>query len=651
MLLSVVSLLALLAVCSFAPGFAVVRKFRWNPLEKFCAAIGVSLILLYIAATVLHWLQPSDWRVPCLAVSALSVAAAVAAHRDIRRLAGSPVVRRVLLGFLFLLAWMLAIQSIIRVYSGGGWAGDWLEHFQRSLFFLRNFPPQTPVFENYILPARPPMMNLLAAFFLAQVGDRFELYQLAFLFLNLLVFLPCCLLAPLLAPRGRWRILPVVALVGLCPMVIENVTYTATKLLIAFYVMLALRFYLTGWRKQDTLRMTAAFVFLAAAMLVHYSAGPYLVFLAGHYLLVLWRRRREKWRELAAVTLAGGALLATWFGWSLPLYGAAGTFGSNTTVTGTRAAEGSNLAKVSANIFDTVVPHPLRGDASVDALFPQSSALGQFRDYVFLINQTTAIFALGIFGGPLALYLLYRACRRDPGPKQRPVRIFWLGYVLFGLIVGVAVHGERDLFGVAHVTLQPLVVLGLTWLAAGFPSLPRAAAYLIVAGCLLDFAAGMAPHLWLQDFENSPERTIFLDPMSSQGRPGVFSRWTWTNWFAKHQYALTTQWIGQLRQSNAPGADDIRAQLRKFQDEDTVYWRGWYAQHGGSVTYMGDRVAGSAGSAVPMALTAAMFLLLMAALAWESLRPPLAVSAAVAPASRKQSGRQKPGRTTRAARS
>jgi hypothetical protein len=137
------------------------------------------------------------------------------------------------------------------------------------------------------------MMNLLAAFFLAQVGDRFELYQLAFLFLNLLVFLPCCLLAPLLAPCGRWRVVPVVALVGLCPMVIENVTYTATKLLIAFYVMLALRFYLTGWRKQDTLRMTAAFVFLAAAMLVHYSAGPYLVFLGGHYLLVLWRPPRK----------------------------------------------------------------------------------------------------------------------------------------------------------------------------------------------------------------------------------------------------------------------------------------------------------------------------------------------------------------------
>ena len=50
-----------------------------------------------------------------------------------------------------------------------------------------------------------------------------------------------------------------VAIFALCPMVIENVTYTATKLLIAFYVILALRFYLTGWRKQDTLRMTAAF--------------------------------------------------------------------------------------------------------------------------------------------------------------------------------------------------------------------------------------------------------------------------------------------------------------------------------------------------------------------------------------------------------
>src|SRR6516165_12130244 len=118
--------LILLAVCSFSPGFFIVRRFRWNPMEKSGAAIGVSLIVLYLVATVLHWLAPADWRIPCLAVSGLCLVLAIAMARDIHRLAVSPAVRRPLFGFLFLLGWMLSIQATIRIYSGGGWAGDWL---------------------------------------------------------------------------------------------------------------------------------------------------------------------------------------------------------------------------------------------------------------------------------------------------------------------------------------------------------------------------------------------------------------------------------------------------------------------------------------------------------------------------------------------
>ena len=43
-------LLLLLPVCSFAPGFFFLRNLRWNPLEKLCGSIGLSLILLYLAS-------------------------------------------------------------------------------------------------------------------------------------------------------------------------------------------------------------------------------------------------------------------------------------------------------------------------------------------------------------------------------------------------------------------------------------------------------------------------------------------------------------------------------------------------------------------------------------------------------------------------
>jgi hypothetical protein len=62
----------------------------------------------------------------------------------------------------------------------------------------------------------------------------------------------------------------------------QNTSYRWTKLLAAFYVIPALWFYVRGWRKASAGRITAAFAFLAAGMLVHYSTGstgPYFVFL------------------------------------------------------------------------------------------------------------------------------------------------------------------------------------------------------------------------------------------------------------------------------------------------------------------------------------------------------------------------------------
>ena len=206
--------------------------------------------------------------------------------------------RQALAGFGFLLLWAAVLTAIVRNFSGGTWFGDWLEHFQRSLFFLRHFPAGIIIFPGYALPARPPMMNVLAAFFLAQTTDRFEIFQAVFVFLNLLLFLPCYLMMPALGRRARRRTWLLVLLFASSPLVMQNTTYTWTKAAAAFYVVLALWFYLAGWRKHDSVRTTAAFVALAAGLLVHYSAGPYVVILALHYLTRVLPKRPDKWREL-----------------------------------------------------------------------------------------------------------------------------------------------------------------------------------------------------------------------------------------------------------------------------------------------------------------------------------------------------------------
>ena len=162
-------------------------------------------------------------------IVALCCAAAIVVRRDARALFRPPRVRRALAGFGFLLAWTLLILTIVRVYSGAGWSGDWLEHFQRTLFFLHHFPKETPVYGDYLLPARPPMMNVLAALFLGVTEDRFEIFQVVFTFLNLLLFLPCCLAIPVVARVRKVSVLPLVAIFAMNPAVMENATYTWTK--------------------------------------------------------------------------------------------------------------------------------------------------------------------------------------------------------------------------------------------------------------------------------------------------------------------------------------------------------------------------------------------------------------------------------------
>src|SRR5262245_60225887 len=86
------ALLALLAVTSFAPGFYFVRRLPWSPPEKLSGAIGLSLLLVYLAAFAIYvlGLPPESHFV----VSALAAIFLVAARQDLVRLLRHPTVRR-----------------------------------------------------------------------------------------------------------------------------------------------------------------------------------------------------------------------------------------------------------------------------------------------------------------------------------------------------------------------------------------------------------------------------------------------------------------------------------------------------------------------------------------------------------------------------
>ena len=496
MLVQSLLLLGLLITGSFGPGWWLVRRLRWSLTERFVAAVAASGIVLYLVAFLLYGLAAP--RAAYWAVSAVCAGLCLAAWRDVARLLRDRGVRRLLGGFGLLLIWMLLLLAMVRGYSGGKWEIDWLEHYQRMQFFLEHQPVDTLFPDGLPLPSRPPFMNLLVGFFLNQAGVRYELFQVASVWLNLLAYFPACLLVRRFQPRGAMRtgLLALVVLMMASPVVLENSTYTWTKAFANFYVLLGLALYVRGVRASDSARMPAAFLALAAGVLVHYSAAPYLVLVLLHYLW-RWRRGGTRWAEATRVAAVCTLLLGTWIGWAVATYGVRATFGSNTTTVGAGAMTATqNLAKIGGNLVASVVPHPLRiGWAEFSTTFVQPNPWGLLRDYFFTIVQTNLLFGLGSLAWLAVLWLLWRQRRAGAAAGEW---WFWIWLVAAGAVLTVATHPTEDSYGVAHVCSQPLVWIGLCFLAAGFGTLPRWLRGMVIAGCVTDFLLGGLLHFSLQ---------------------------------------------------------------------------------------------------------------------------------------------------------
>jgi hypothetical protein len=349
--------------------------------------------------------------------------------------------------------------------------------------------------------------------------------------------------------------------------------------------------------------------------------------------LVLFRGRPAKWKELAAITIVCGLLLFTWFGWSIAAYGVKPTFTSNTSITPTTQAQGSNLAKIAGNVFDSIVPRISYDPVQVH-VFDQPYAPAVVRDNVFLLYQTNLILSMGLIGGPLVVWSVVAAFRG--GKRLGGERNFWLMLIGFSLAIGLAVVGERDYFGVAHLTLIPLELLGITLQGARFFS-RRLVALLIVAGCAVDFSLGVFFHARMQHLDNTAEHTYFTGLSYGNGQfviggagPDSLNIYAWRNWMDKHHVALCEKWLalGEAYHRGDPAVEaakvDLRAAIAERLKEDEVNWHGWYRRNGGELELIGDHFGGGDATSVLLALAAM-------ALLWQMARqvPRVTLAAAV----------------------
>jgi hypothetical protein len=397
--------------------------------------------------------------------------------------------RRMALATGLLIAWFSLLTCLPRIFAGGMWAIDWLEHIDRARFFRNGLPLDHQFLGLYSLPARPPVVNVLLAHFMELYGTL-PTYQLAMGAINLTVVLPVMLWARYFGGVDQRRAVWVVAAVlALSPMVAVNTLFAWTKLATGTFVLLGV--YLcyvefirrrAAWRPEGFI---LGYAVQAVGILVHYSAAPFALVTGLMFLARPWWKTGRGWTTLAAILATCTAIMLTWLLPSIMLYGAKDTFASNTTVIDTaQQTPWQNIEKVAANVWASIVPHPLTNEGRVlDAKLIQPNLWTYLRDYYHHICQTVLPTMVGATAGVLLVVLILR----------ERVPVFWQIFLPAVVLLGIAVHGTVTPAGVAHICLQPVALLGIAYMAGRAGCMPQAYRALWMLGIAVDVLLG----LWL----------------------------------------------------------------------------------------------------------------------------------------------------------
>lgn len=494
-LIYIQSIAAFLAA-TFGLGLPCARRIFADPAERLCAAAVLGLAFCFVIAwcaylggLALHWFMLAP------IVGAWGLWDGREALRELWR---DQFGRALVFAWAAVLLWIQALLIPIDSFSGAGWTVDWFEHHQRATVFREHWSPHFTLIGGYLLPARPPLVNVVVAGWQSITTTEFACDQVICGLWGSLAFLPAALLCRRLG--GGAGVALLAGLLMLSPSFVQNATFPWTKLPTAFFVASGAYFLL---RALDESGRRAPFVFaaiaLSAGLLAHYSAGPYCV------VFVTWwlgqRIREGRWDVLRAEALTGASVVlpftGLWFGWAVRQFGIGNTLLSTSTATAAGAWTWSEqLAKIGSNLWSSVVPHPFR---AVDYQFiAQPDPLAWFRDYFFLIAQVNLV-ALPGTGAGLALAVLAWRERRQWAATAVILTPARVGGALAAIVVlGISVIGARDSWGLAHICLVPLGILALAVLTAHIDRIGRVAAAVLAVGLVWDAAVNLGLHFALQ---------------------------------------------------------------------------------------------------------------------------------------------------------
>ncbi len=277
-------------------------------------------------------------------------------------------------------AHLFCIQALLPLYLGSDWWGDWHHHFLAARVFLGELPVETEWggAGMYTVASRTPLFELATAFPLNLTGAHFWAYQAAsvapsyafagavYLLLRDLYGLRAARLGLLLAPLNLWML--------------HNAWFTWPKMLAAYFLLLALHFYLQAVRRRLTDPAVGRRYFLYywvagfLSYLTHQVAAVYVVALLLHaaWLVVAQHAWRVRLLDLPVLVLVAVLILAPWYGWLIVHFGIDRVIHGTPTTQMDEQASGPRylVESVGGNLTTSVVPTHLievmRGNLNTD---------------------------------------------------------------------------------------------------------------------------------------------------------------------------------------------------------------------------------------------------------------------------------------------
>jgi 4-amino-4-deoxy-L-arabinose transferase-like glycosyltransferase len=533
----VVPLLALV------PGTLAALSLRFlSPDERAAAAGGFGFAFVGLSAFVAH-LSGRDPMTINAAIWTAGVVAGVAGVAITARGVRPTVSWHLVVLWALFYATLIGFQGLTPVYAGGDWYGDWWEHYSIAQAYLGTEGGHTTIwFGDYNLASRTPLFSLAAAFALSFFGDRFWVYQVACTFASSLVVLPLYLLARSLFGPAAARLCA-----GFCffnTWLIHDATFTWMKLVCAYFLLLALVFYIRLRERDEARFLYASALCGALAFMSHQSAGYFLVaLLADHW---LFRPRTPlSWRQGALAAALVAAVVAPWHLWVSHFYGVVGTVQANPVLSTGQPTLLRVLRGGAQNAVTSLVPVPFidflrAGRFTTERILrrlvqlyvgPLTGAL-TLSVVVGLLctwRRPSATFVRGFhhLRGPLAALMLgasillalaiggprYAFAWSGPGPfawaygillvalgawtwRQRPADTSMpytphrpvILFAVAGYLGALIAHPGGQIGGIAAAAMGASVLIAMAYAIARVATLPRWGLGLVMAGVVLESA-------------------------------------------------------------------------------------------------------------------------------------------------------------------